>query len=266
MTVFDPISHDPLYDHAHPPHNIPVLIPSHGENMLGVLFVTQGAAPHPTILLLHGFPGNERNFDLAQILRRAGWNVLLFHYRGAWGSPGDFTFSHVLEDTHAALAYLRTLPEVDATRIVLMGHSMGAWAALMAAAADTQVLGAAALATWNVAAFVEQMPAAEQESVLAWLDSSCAPLRASGQTLFDDLQANVAGWDLRTLDFNERPLLLVAGADDEDTPDIIHHNPLVRAYASARLTHKLIANADHGFSGQRIELARTILNWLNTLT
>jgi hypothetical protein len=34
---------------------------------------------------LHGFPGNERNFDVAQALRRAGYAALVFHYRGSWG-------------------------------------------------------------------------------------------------------------------------------------------------------------------------------------
>ena len=38
------------------------------------------------VLLLHGFPGNEKNLDLAQDLRADGFNVLFFHYRGAWGS------------------------------------------------------------------------------------------------------------------------------------------------------------------------------------
>ena len=42
---------------------------------------------------MHGLPGNERNLDLAQAIRRAGWDVLTFTYRGAWGSPGDFSIS-----------------------------------------------------------------------------------------------------------------------------------------------------------------------------
>ena len=57
-----------------------------------------------TVVLLHGLPGNEQNLDLAQAIRRAGWNVLTLHYRGAWGSPGQFSLQHVLEDADAAVA------------------------------------------------------------------------------------------------------------------------------------------------------------------
>ncbi len=266
MTTFDPISQDPPFDSGYPPHNIPVLIPSAGESMLGILFLAQGAGAHPTVVLLHGFPGNERNFDLAQILRRAGWNVLVFHYRGAWGSPGIFSFSHVLADAHAALDFIRAHTQVDDNRIVVMGHSMGAWAALMCAATDTRLLGAAALATWNIAAFVGQVPSGEHDAVLQWLLDSCAPLRIeSAQALYEDMTRNADSWDLSKCAFGGRPVLLVASADDEDTPDILHHLPLVRAYTDAKLTNKIIENADHAFSGQRIELARTILTWLNDL-
>ena len=57
--------------------------------------------------MFHGFPGNEQNLDLAQAIRRAGFTVLTLHYRGAWGSPGVFSFTHALEDADAALAWLR---------------------------------------------------------------------------------------------------------------------------------------------------------------
>jgi len=36
--------------------------------------------------LLHGLPGYESSGDLAQSIRRAGWNVVFFHYRGTWGT------------------------------------------------------------------------------------------------------------------------------------------------------------------------------------
>jgi len=46
-------------------------------------------------------PGFEQNGDLGQTLRRSGWNVLIFHYRGAWGSGGTFSFANCLEDVQA---------------------------------------------------------------------------------------------------------------------------------------------------------------------
>src|SRR6266516_4386683 len=90
----DPVTSDSLY----PPTLADVQIPSSGARMNGVLYLAQGKGPHTTVLVLHGFPGTEKNADLAQAVRRAGFNALIFHYRGAWGSEGDYSFSHVLED------------------------------------------------------------------------------------------------------------------------------------------------------------------------
>src|SRR5690242_9871657 len=119
-------------------------IPSHGKGMNALVYVAAGAGPHPAVVLLHGFPGNERNLDLAQDIRRAGWDVLYFNYRGSWGTPGDFSFSHGIEDTAAAVAYLRQPAmakklRLDPSRIVLIGHSMGGFMAIQAAAADPAI-------------------------------------------------------------------------------------------------------------------------------
>ena len=85
---------DPAPGDANPAAMAAVRIPSHGAMMNGVIYRAAGAGPHPTMLLLHGFPGNEQNLDLAQAVRRAGWTVLTLHYRGSWGSPGNFSFAH----------------------------------------------------------------------------------------------------------------------------------------------------------------------------
>src|SRR5271170_4218023 len=81
-------------DHANPAAMDSFQIPSHGALLNALVYVAAGVGPHPAVVLLHGFPGNERNLDLAQDIRRAGWDVLYFDYRGSWGSPGDFSFSH----------------------------------------------------------------------------------------------------------------------------------------------------------------------------
>src|SRR6201993_2914358 len=86
-------------------------IPSHGALLNAFVYVAAGPGPHPAVVLLHGFPGNERNLDLAQDMRKAGWDVLYFDYRGSWGTPGDYSFTHSIEDTAATVAYLRQ-PEV----------------------------------------------------------------------------------------------------------------------------------------------------------
>ncbi len=110
------ITTDPARDAAHPAAMYQLTIPSHDASMFGVFYRAAGGDAHPTVLMLHGLPGFEQNGDLAQTIRRAGWNVLIFHYRGAWGSGGTFSFSNCVEDVRAALEYLRAAGECRAAR------------------------------------------------------------------------------------------------------------------------------------------------------
>src|ERR1700749_3495896 len=115
---------DPPQDKGHPAGMAAFALPTHGVTINAVLYTAAGDGPHPTVLLLHGLPGNEQNLDLAQAMRRAGWNVLTMHYRGSWGTPGVFPSGGVLEDADAALAWLREPQNakahgIDANRIVV---------------------------------------------------------------------------------------------------------------------------------------------------
>ena len=101
------------------------------------------------MLLLHGCPGLEKNLDLAAALRDRGWNALMFHYRGCWGSAGRYDLRTIPRDVIAAVDYLAGCPRVDAGRIAVVGHSLGGWAALVTAAVEPRlravaVYGAAA--------------------------------------------------------------------------------------------------------------------------
>ncbi len=123
---------DPAPDAAHPPRMEVLHIPSGGVEINGVAYLAAGAGPHPTAILLHGLPGNEKNLDLAQAIRRAGWSVVTFNYRGSWGSPGTFSFEGNLADAKAVLAYVRDPAnaaklQIDTRRLVMGGHSMGGW-------------------------------------------------------------------------------------------------------------------------------------------
>ena len=92
--IHSAVTTDPKPDAAHPAGMSAFVIPAKDGAMNAVMYTAQGGGLHPTLLLLHGFPGNEQNLDLAQAARRAGWNVLSLHYRGSWGSPGVFSFNN----------------------------------------------------------------------------------------------------------------------------------------------------------------------------
>ena len=146
---------DPVHDAAHPARMEVLHIPSGNVQINGVAYLAAGPGLHPTIIICHGLPGNEKNLDLAQAIRRAGWNAVTFNYRGSWGSPGSFQFSQNPEDAAAVLAYIRNPANakalgIDPSRIVLAGHSMGGWVAAKTAARDTQLAGTILISAANL--------------------------------------------------------------------------------------------------------------------
>jgi pimeloyl-ACP methyl ester carboxylesterase len=155
---------DNARDARHPAVNRQVLVPSGGAGMNALFFLAAGSGPKPT-LLLHGLPGNEQNLDLAQAIRRAGWNVLTMHYRGSWGSPGAFSIAGAVDDAEAAMAFLHQ-PEnaakygIDTRRILIGGHSMGGFAA-----AHQDVAGVVLINAWNVGADGKDLRAHRIETV-----------------------------------------------------------------------------------------------------
>ena len=133
------IATDPAPDKSAPASMVQLSVPSHGENLLGVFYLAEGPGPHPTAIVMHGFPGYEQNLDIAQTLRRAGWNVMAVHYRGSWGVKGSFSFTHVAEDADAEVAFLldpsiQAKYRIDPNKIALVGHSMGGFAVASAGA------------------------------------------------------------------------------------------------------------------------------------
>jgi hypothetical protein len=74
---------DPPADAAHPAKMTVLHIPTHGLQINGLVYQPSGAGPHPTLVICHGLPGNEKFLDLAQAVRRAGWHAVTFNYRGS---------------------------------------------------------------------------------------------------------------------------------------------------------------------------------------
>lgn len=274
----DPLTHDPAAtDPTHPPTLHAFTFESGGERLLGCIYVADGPGPHPTVLLLHGLPGNERHFDLAHALRRCGFNVAIVHYRGAWGSGGTFSIAHAAADVPAALAFLRR-PEVaaefraDSARVIPVGHSMGGFVALMAAAADASVPAVAALTPFNFgfhARLMAQAPDVRRQTH-AELDPLMPPLRgATADGLIEEMLAHEPDWNLldRVPALKDRPVLLVGASRDATAVPLLHFAPLVEAFEAAGPTALSVTefDDDHLFSASRIGLARAVADWLQAL-
>lgn len=274
----DPVVHDPeAVDPEHPPAMRELSFTSGGSKLNGLIYLADGAGPHPTIVLLHGYAGNERNLDLAQALRRAGHNVLYFNYRGSWGSGGEFSTSNAVDDVAAALAMLRERASeyrVDPDRIALVGHSFGGFTAAMATLADPEVRCLVFLAGANMGGFGKaaaadpELRALLTEGLGEAMDHEGGPIEAEPEAVVADVIDSAERFDLtaRAPDLLDRPVLLVAGARDLTAEKAVHHDPFLAALQQAgheRVT-ELVLPDDHYFSAHRIALARAVADWLET--
>jgi dipeptidyl aminopeptidase/acylaminoacyl peptidase len=270
---FDAVTHDAADDPAFRAGMQDVAIASGESYMNGVVYVPPGPGPHPIAIVLHGYPGSERNGDLVQALRRAGWDVLVFHYRGSWGSEGKFSFTNALEDVDAAIGWVRSPRFVeqfraDPSRIALVGHSMGGFLALTEGAENPAVRCVASLAGANLGVFgaVAATPQGRAE-LEKRLGGWSGPIKGtSGKKLVKQLADNAKRFDTtaRAAALAPRPVLLVAASRDEAVAPAQHHDPLVAAFAAAgaKRTTDVVLDADHAFSSQRVALTRVVVDWL----
>lgn len=114
-----------------------IRIPTANRKQLFAWFVpVPGAGPAPALVVLHGWGGNaETMLPLAAPLHRAGYALLFVDARSHGRSDPD-TFSSMprfAEDIEHALDWLEKQPGIDRKRIGLVGHSVGAAAAMLAA-------------------------------------------------------------------------------------------------------------------------------------
>src|SRR5262249_35504400 len=99
----------------------------------------QGA--RPIIVMAHGLTGTRRDRigSFAARFSAAGIAALVFDYRGFGDSSGEpdlYEPSRQLEDWRAAIAFARSMPDIDPERLATFGSSSGGGHALAAAAAD----------------------------------------------------------------------------------------------------------------------------------
>jgi pimeloyl-ACP methyl ester carboxylesterase len=271
------LDQDPAPDKLHPAAIETFQLPSHGAQLNALMYVAAGAGAHPTVILLHGFPGNEKNLDLAQTLRRAGYNVLFFNYRGSWGSPGAFSFTHCIEDVNSAIAWLRdpanaTRLRVDSASLILIGHSMGGFLARYVGAQDPAIKAVALISAADVAVdTLESIPAAHRSHAVdpiakSLADEGMAPLAGcSPKSLAEELVANADAWNVPALapKLASRPIIVIT-SDDGLAPS---NDAFVAALHKAGGTHvtALHLATDHSYSDHRIALETSILDWLATL-
>ena len=259
------IATDPPHDAAHPARMEVLHIPSGGVLINGLAYIAVGAGPHPVVVLCHGLPGNEKNLDLAQAMRRAGWTVIAFNYRGSWGSPGSYRFAGDLQDADAVLAYIRDPANaaalgLDPTRVVMVGHSLGGWVTALTAAHDKGLIGAALISPGNIG-LLGKLPRAV--AIKAFADNGMEALADTSPAIMaDEAIAHADAFDFvkAAPRLSGVPLLILTSDDGLAAPaDALAAG--AKAAGNARVSALHVAT-DHGWSDARVRLESEVIRWL----
>lgn len=170
----------------------------------------------PSLVLMHGWGGNSAAMlPLVGPLHAAGYTLLLVDARCHGRSDSD-TFASLprfAEDIEAALAWLAGQEAADPQRLGVLGHSVGAGAALLAASRTPAIKVVVSLA-----AFAH--PAAMMRRWLQWKRIPYWPL---GRYILAYVQ-QVIGYRFeqiaprRTIALVDCPVLLIHGSEDRVVP------------------------------------------------
>jgi len=111
-----------------------------GTQLTGWFIASPLAKPFGTVIHFHGNAANISNhYGFVEWLPEAGFNLFLFDYRGYGDSEGKPGRQGVFEDSVAALKYVATRDDVDPSRLIAFGQSLGGANVVAAAAATPDV-------------------------------------------------------------------------------------------------------------------------------
>ncbi|KAK6168172.1 hypothetical protein SNE40_022050 [Patella caerulea] len=102
-------------------------IKSQDGTVINMVLIPQKKADSPTIIFFHGNAGNigNRLLNAYGLYAACGFNVLMVEYRGygkSQGSPSEHGF---YMDSQTAMDFLLKRPEINKSRIIVFGRSLG---------------------------------------------------------------------------------------------------------------------------------------------
>lgn len=252
-----------------PPDLQAELVSGKRGRLLVTIYRAGGAKLHPTVLLSHGFPGIEKNIDLAQALRRIGFHVVLYHYSGSWGSDGAYAYTHNLEDADTILEFIETNSTYgfDLENLFVVGHSVGGFVTAHLFAKHPKLRAAVLLAPCDlgaVVAFPEETKAKRLlreifETGPDWLNGT------SSAALYEEVFAQQTSYRIAALleRIQNRPLYCLGAVQDESCPPEAHCLPWVEALRSmgGRIIYEEL-DTDHSFSDARLRMIEKTAQFL----
>jgi fermentation-respiration switch protein FrsA (DUF1100 family) len=243
-----------------------------GLRIVGQLYLPGEQAVPLTVCICHGIPGDppaantkirDRGYaELAENICGEGFAVLIFNFRGTGGSQGNFDILGWTYDLSAAIDYLCDLPEMNGSRLSLLGFSGGAAVSVCVAAQDERVSSVAACAC--PVEFDSLLAAGDESQSIIDHFRSIGIIRdrgfpASNEDWIDSF------WQVSPINYvsriSPRPLMLVHGDQDEVVP-VSHAR---RLYAQAGEPKQLVIIEGAGHRLRQDEQAMDVVTrWLKS--
>jgi pimeloyl-ACP methyl ester carboxylesterase len=253
---------DITWDKSWPAGMTELFIPSANSMLAGLIYKANGAQKHPTLILLHGYPGNERNLDIAQVVRAHGWNVIYFDYRGSWGSEGQFSFKNCVEDVVNVVGFCKKYQQslkIDTSNIVLFGHSMGGWICLKALQQLPAIKKGFALSAWNIGEDFKSVTTEEEMLKRARQGGSYFVLNTPLKDLFMPVMQDQAYYDLindgKAL-ADKQIIMLDENNRNKEMAGVIKN-------ANHSYFDYEVWQTDHPFTNRRVSLINKVLEFLD---
>jgi dienelactone hydrolase len=255
----------------------PVTFESKGANIHAIFYQASGVEPLPTVILCHGFPGNNTDvLGLGERLMKEGFNALAFNYRGTWGSEGPLTIANSLEDVVSAIRYVKSSLavrefDVDPSSITVIGYSYGGGMALLGSLNDPAVGRVVYIAGGNLSEVGRMMHQSDdfRRTVLKMVDQGISDSGFRGskaEELFAEVFADMDKYDLvkHAEALSIKDILIIGGWRDQENTIEHHILPLFRALErhGAKEVQIEIFDTDHSFTNVRSQLADRIVSWL----
>jgi fermentation-respiration switch protein FrsA (DUF1100 family) len=255
-----------------------VVIYNNGNKLDAKFWYTNKKVPLPTVILLHGFPGNSSSpYGLAERLKNE-MNVLSFNYEGSFNSEGVFSWENCLADVGAAISFLkqkRTIEQfaIDTSGITVCGTSLGAAIALSAAVHNNAIKRVIAVVGGNDLSIYLQKMKSDPAYMVAFekriAKSAVAGIRGDSAYIhnyFEQIIPNYEYFDLiKNADkLKNRQIFFITAWLDTLVPMEEFIIPTYRRLKKLNpdgVSIKAI-ETDHSFTNAREELANTIKVWI----
>jgi len=230
----------------------PVIFENQGQKLFGILHLPETGGLVPGVVLLHGFTGHKieahRLFvELARSLSAAGLAALRFDFRGSGDSEGafqDMTVAGEVSDAMAAIHFLAAQEGVDASRLGMLGLSLGGCVAAIAVGKGAPVRS---LVLWSAVGLLQETFAPFWTDEMAnlmerqgWIDIGGLAL---GRAFVEEVKRLQP---LQEIAKYNGPVLIVHGEKDESV-DLKNARAYQRAIPGEKRLH-IIPGADHVFS------------------